>query len=165
MKQILCIILAAFVLFAGCAKQSGEQYNSVNFYYKTDPIDYESDSGIISTETRLVSGAVDNYTELLRQYLNGARKRNCISPFPAGTTLESFSMDDSIATVTLSSHLSLLTDHELMIACICMARTVFDLTDVQAVHIRSLNNYLDGKPYIEISQDSYVLFDYSYKAD
>ena len=57
MKQVLCIVLAAaFVLFAGCAKQSNEQYNSVNFYYKTDPIDYESDSGIISAETRLFSG-------------------------------------------------------------------------------------------------------------
>lgn len=163
MKRIICLFLAfCFMLLTGCTQKSDKQYTSVNFYYRTDPINYESEEGIITVEARRINGPADDYSDLLMQYLNGARKRECISPFPAGTTLEEFSLNDTEAVVVLSSHLSLLTDYELMIACVCLAKTVFDFSDVQSVRISSLNNYLNGEPYIVIDKDSYVMWDHSY---
>lgn len=160
MKRIICLFLAfGFLLLTGCTHENDTQYTSVNFYYKADPLNYESEDGVITVEVRRIYGAADDYTDLLVQYLNGARRRGCVSPFPAGTTLEEFNIVGTEAVVVLSSHLSLLTDYELMIACVCLARTVYDFSDVQSVRISSLHNYLNNEPYILIKKDSFIMWD------
>ena len=158
MRRIVCLLLAVILLIMpGCSKEDKAQTATVRFYYKTNPIEFNSDSGVISVETRTLRQDQSDYYGILSQYLNGATTRNCISPFPAGTSLEEVSINDNDASVVLSSHLSLLTDYELSIACVCLARTVFDLADVQSVQISCLNNYLNGEPSITITRDGYVI--------
>lgn len=166
MKRYISVALAIIILLiSGCSEQDDSQYTAINFYYKTESISFDSDSGVITSESRQIRGNADDYNELLIQYLNGARKRGCVSPFPAGTTLEEFSLNETEAIVVLSSHLSLLTDYDLMVACVCLAKTVFDFTDVKTVQIRSLHNYLNGEPSIIIERDGYVQWDPSYSHD
>jgi len=130
----------------------------VNFYYKTDSIKYDSQQGVIAVEVRDAKSHADDYQHLLEQYLNGPRISGRISPFPAGTTLKVFNLNEASAQVILSPHLTILSDTELMIACVCLAKTLFDLTGVQSVQIGAQNNLLNGKQYVTITTDNFSLW-------
>lgn len=161
MKKIqttLCIVLMIFILI-GCNSNHTSNRTVVNFYYRTEPVQHVSDSGIITVEARSTKASADDYQLLLEQYLNGAQTSGCVSPFPAGTSLKSFSVNDSGASVTLSPHLTLLSNADLSVACICLARTVFDMTGVQSVQISAQNNLLNGEQYITITDSNFVMED------
>lgn len=161
MKKIitaLFIILAISLLF-GCADTNTQVRTTVNFYYKTNPIDHISENGIITIEPRSVRTNALDYQILLEQYLEGAQSGNCISPFPAGTTLKSFSLNETSVSITLSPHLTMLSNADLTIACICIARTIFDLTGVDSVQISAQNNLINGQPDITITKSSIVMED------
>lgn len=161
MKRCFSFILLLILLITvcGCDSNQSNLRTPVNFYYRTQTVDYRSESGVISVEVRNARGHADDHQYLLEQYLNGARSSNCTSPFPAGTTLKEFNVNETHATVMLSPHLTLLTGSELMIACVCLARTIFDMTGVQSVQISAQNSLINDQPYITITENSFILWD------
>ena len=161
MKKIVSIILVVVLSMslAACNKQDEAMISPVTFYYRTREIDYYSENGVIATEVIDVKGNIGDYAYILEQYLNGARSSNCTLPFPAGTTLIDCDVSQTLAQVTLSPHLTMLSDSELMIACICLARTLFDVSNVNSVQISAQNSMLNNSPYITINRDNFALWD------
>lgn len=161
MKMIISIILVIVlgVSLVGCNKQDEVMISPVTFYYRTQEVDYYSENGVIATEIIDIKGNVGDYTYILEQYLNGARSSTCTLPFPAGTTLIDCDVSQTLAQVTLSPHLTMLSDSELMIACICLARTLFDVSNVNSVQISAQNSMLNNSPYIAINREDFALWD------
>lgn len=160
MKKFLCFFLGALLAInlSACSSSSQHVHSPVNFYYKTDSIKYDTPQGVITVEVRNAKSHANDYQYLLEQYLNGPRITGRISPFPAGTTLKEFNLNETSAQVILSPHLTILSDSELMIACVCLAKTLFDLTGVHSVQIGAQNNLLNGEKYVTITIDNFSLW-------
>lgn len=160
MKYLIHIITILFVVsLCGCAPKNSYTRSVVYFYYKTQPVEYMSENGVISVEERTITTPPTDYFTLLEQYLNGARSSTCVSPFPAGTTIKDFSINGSVAAIQLSPHLTILTGSDLTVACVCLAKTIFDMADVQAVQISAQNSLINNEPYLTIERNDFVLTD------
>lgn len=160
MKRFMCTLLASILIAMLCACNSAQQIEvPVNYYYRTRQVQYNSDTGVISAEIREAKGSKENYHHLIEQYLNGPKSNHYISPFPAGTTLEELNVDNNRVQIVLSPHMALLSGSELMIACICLARTLLEMTGVKYVQISAENSLLNNEQSITLSSDSFVLID------
>lgn len=160
MKQLTYVVTILFIVsLYGCTPKNSYTRSVANFYYKTQPVEYLSENGVISVEERTITTSPTDYFALLEQYLNGARSSTCISPFPAGTTVKDFSINGSVAAIQLSPHLTILTDSELTIACICLAKTIFDMAEVHTVQISAQNSLINNEPYLAIERNDFVLTD------
>lgn len=157
---IFLLITASLLCLCSCGSKTVEVIEPVNFYYRTVPTEYGADASIIAAEVREAHGYTNNYRYLIEQYLNGPKTYDCISPFPAGTTMEEFSMSGSKAQIMLSTHMSLLSGSELMLACACLTRTVCELTGVKAVQISSEGGMLNNEASITLTTDSFTYFDF-----
>lgn len=164
MKRYICIILAiaTLMLICSCTSESDEIKNPVTYYYQSAKIDYNSPDGVVKAEIRDSRGHVNDFRYLIEQYLNGPRNYECFSPFPAGTTLEEFDMDEQRVSLILSSHMTTLSGAELMFACACMTKTVIVMTGVTSVQIGTINGTLNGQETITMTADSFVLIDESH---
>ena len=162
MKRTTSIFLIAVLLITfvctGCDRHDKIR-EPIYFYYRTDNIEYGTDSGVITIEIRDGSGHMDDYVYLTNMYLGGPVTKGCYSPFPAGTTLIRLDLLKDTALVILSSHISLLSGAELSIACTCLARTLLEMTDMKAVQIVADGDLLDGKESITIRIDDFVTND------
>ncbi len=161
MKRFLCIVLTFSILFmfCACAKQGSQLKAPVNFYYKTRQIQYDTDENIIAAEQRESFGHEEDYEYLMEQYLYGPRTEKCISPFPAGITLEQFDLVKNKVIIVVSSHLAILSGYELTIACTCLAKTAAEMTGVETVQIISKDSLTDGQESIILSTDDLVFDD------
>jgi hypothetical protein len=161
MKRLTCIILALAILLVLCACNNKQNTASdpVNFYYRTTSVIYGSDSSIITAEIRDAQGYSNDYTYLIEQYLNGPKTYDCISPFPAGTTMEEFSISGNKAQILLSPHLLVLSSSELMVACACLTKTIIGLTGVDIVQISAENGKLNNQEFITLTSDSFAYLD------
>ena len=131
----------------------------INDYYRAKEIQYNSPNGVIRTEIRESFGHEEDYAYLVQQYLGGPISLDCISPFPAGTTLEHIDFLKDKVLITLSSHISLLSGAELTVACTCLAQTLLEMTGMKEVRISSKDDLLDGKEYISIAADDVAFTD------
>lgn len=161
MKRILCILLALIIMLplSACGDNRKELRAPVNFYYRTREVEIGSEAGVISAEQRESFGHSDDYVYLTEIYLNGPTSGKCISPFPAGTTLEYLDFTQDKVLVELSSHISLLSGAELTIACVCLTKTLSELTGMKSVQITSKGDLLDGKESLTFSVNDFQLED------
>lgn len=161
MKRILCFLICILlcVSFTACSYYDANIRSPISFYYRTQAIEYNEADGVIRPEIRESFGHEEDYIYLVTQYLNGPVSSECISPFPAGTTLEELDFLKDKVLITLSSHISLLSGPELSVACTCLSKTVLEMTGKEEVRIRSKGSLIDGKEYISIALDDIVLFD------
>lgn len=161
MKRSLCLFLTIVCIIClwGCKDEKAEIKQPVNYYYRTVPTQYGSDATIITCEVREAYGYGNDYRLLIEQYLNGPKTYDCISPFPAGTTLEEFSLSSNKAEIMLSTHMSILSGSELMLACACLTRTVCEMTGVGAVEISSDGGMLNNEESITLTADSFSYLD------
>lgn len=161
MKRIIGLYLIVTLIFTLCSCESGQKPVQVpaTFYYRMTNIEYGTRSGVITSEIREIKGHIEDYQYILEQYLNGPKISGCISPFPAGTTLETFSLDDEKVDIMLSPHLAILTGSDLMVACACLSQTVIELTGVESVRISAENNLLNGRESITLTADSFAYWD------
>ena len=136
MKKIICFLLALLFCFSGCAF-GREDSQSVRFYYLRDPDNfiYGSADGVVTWEDRDASGHGYDIRYLLTLYLQGPVEENLESPFPAGCRLQELSRNGEELTLLLNANLSTLKDMDLTLACVCLAKTCFSLTDAQRVRI------------------------------
>lgn len=153
MKKILSILIL-LLLFTGCSgKDTG-----LRFSYRQRELAYGSAQGVIGWETREAPGKEEDIQYLLTLYLEGPLDDSLVSPFPKGTALESVTFSDQTIYVTLSEVYAGLDGMEHTVASACLARTCFDLTNVQTVVIKC-NSREFGNKSITLTRDSLVLTD------
>lgn len=158
MKRFLCVLLAVLIAISMCACGEPSQVHKapVNFYYRSRQIELDSGSSIFSAEKRESFGHQEDYVYLIEEYLRGPTTEKCISPFPAGTTLEQLDLVKDKVLIELSSHISLISGSELSIACVCLARTLSEMTGMKSVRISAKDDLIDGKDFITITEDDYL---------
>ena len=134
MKRLIAflLILSLCLSLAACADP-----HAITFYYAREKTEYQygAADGVMVGESREAAGHVDDLRYLLILYLHGPVSENLRSPFPAGTDLVELTQEGDSLTIRLSSIVSVLEGTDLTLACACLARTCFDLTDVRTVTI------------------------------
>ena len=165
MKYKLLILFLLLLFLPACSPDSTDPENTVNYYYMQTELEFGTKSGVIKTTERNIEGHSDDYFYLISQYLNGPISYDCVSPFPAGTTLEELYWDQNRVQVILSPHITTLSGLDLMVACACLTRTVSDMTGINTVQIRPTSGLLNGEQAITLTADSFVYWDQTEQSD
>ena len=138
MKKMLCLLLSAVMLLLPACGIGG-QNNAVMipFYYLRDPDTflYGSPDGVISFENRDISGHEAELNYLLMLYLKGPLDEGLESPFPDGSRLLQLIEKNGKLSITLNSSFATLKGMDLTLACVCLAKTCFSLTDAESIRI------------------------------
>ena len=156
MRKIIALALAAVLLLGltGCVDTS----ETAVFYYARyeDAYLYGQENAVIAGEYRDVSGHRQDLKYLLTLYFHGPTMEYLRSPFPSGLVLRSVERRQDTLYIELSASLTMLSGTDLTVACACLARTCFSLTDAETVAISS-----DGLGFVSttLTRDSLVLFD------
>ena len=138
MKRILLIIAAVlmFLAIGGCGNESIEYVRPVHAYYCTQQISYNSANGVFAAEQREFSGYEDRIKDFLNEYLRGPQDTSLRSPFPLGAFIIDYAQQNDTIRLHLNVHFSRLAPNELTVACACLSKTLFELTDAKTVHIQ-----------------------------
>lgn len=157
MKRFLCIllVLSAAYSLVGCS-QKQKPIEPVIFYYRTVINHKDYSDSMISSEIRDIYGISNDFGQIITEYLKGPKSDKCISPFPAGTTLQSADIVSNKAYIVLSVHLSTICGAELMLACSCIAKTILEFSGVRTVEIRANNGLLNGQESITIRARDFI---------
>ena len=163
---LLYVAISLFVVFSSACSTATANYESpINFYYIHNDLEFGTESGVIKATIRESKGHTDDYTFLINQYLNGPISYDCISPFPAGTTLEELSWDQNRVQIVLSPHITTLNGIDLIVACSCLTKTVTEMTGINTVQIRSSRGLLNGEQVLTLSADSFIFWDQATASD
>ena len=160
MKRFTTLLIALCVLFpfSGCNSKK-DSANTAVFYYVQNKPEYGTASGMIAANVVEVKGRTDHYRILLEKYFNGPTNYDCVSPFPAGITLEDFQISGDKAQILLSPHMAILTGPSMTVALACLTRTVIEMTDVETVQIQIKNNQINGVDALTLTLNSFTYWD------
>lgn len=164
MRRHLCIFLifSLFLCLCGCSF-GNDIKDPVNFYYlrNSDSFVYGSENGVITPEIRESSGHTRDLSYLLSLYLRGPLDTELKSPFPSGCRIVEIRRESKALHLTLDGVFAQLENLDLTLACACLAKTCFDMSDAQEVKIDAVAP--DGNSIINITfnRDSLVLEDNS----
>ena len=157
MKRLiaLLLLLAMALSLCACAEDT-----AVTYYYVRDELEYQygTSTGVMVGERRSAAGHVDDLRYLLIIYFHGPVTDYLESPFPSGTSLEELTQEEDHLDIQLSGIVSVMEGTDLTLACACLARTCFGLTDVESVtiHAESLSAVS-----MTFTRDSLLLMDTS----
>ena len=156
MRKIIAFALAAVLLLGltGCVDTS----DTAVFYYTRyeDAYLYGQENAVITGEYRDVSGHRQDLKYLLTLYFHGPTMEYLRSPFPSGMILRSVERRQDTLYVELSASLTMLTGTDLTVACACLARTCFGLSQAEAVSITAEGL---GIVSMTLTRDSLLLAD------
>lgn len=160
MKKLLCLllVLCCFAGILGCAQQTPPE-NSVTVYYKREKPTYGTSDGVIAATYLDAAGREQDHAYLLGKYFRTTPGEGFAATFPTGLSLVSFKLEGLTAKVVLSDRIADLSGMELTIALTCLTQTIMSLTGCQEVIISAESKQLDGKNFITLSRDSYLLVD------
>lgn len=151
MKRWFAVFLLVCLIISLCACSGQEE--TADFYYLRSEYLPGTADGVIAPEKRAISEDRGlNYN--LRLYLEGPASEQFFSPFPKGMYLLSTKLDQDLLQVFVSPEFFTLEDLDLTLACACLARTCFVLSDAQQIQIIS-----DGSQTITLTKDSFTLLD------
>ena len=161
MKRLLtlCCVLALLCTSMGCSTKTKPPKKPVTFYYLTQDTICDGKTEIIQPEERESAGYESNMEALLNIYLQGPRSISLRSPFPAHLTVTRYATTGSTAILTLSTELSYLSGIDLTLACVCIANTLFDLTELSRVQIFAADAQLEGQSSITLERDDVYWID------
>ena len=150
MKHRISIILIVSILLClcSCANDTRPAKVPVNFYYLAKDVSYNGKSEILLPEEREGAGHEADIEGLLNQYLKGPVSDTLRSPFPAHVSVNRYATTANMVVLELSSEFAQLTGIDLTIACSCITRTLFDLTQLERVMISVTDAQLDGQASI-----------------
>ena len=159
MKKAIAWILLFLLFLPLCACGNTEQNPPLVFYYPWADLEeamrQDPACTAIASEEREVSGNRDNLRYLLTLYFRGPLDPGLTSPFPSGTVVVNALLEDGNLTVTLSNSFTHLKDMDRTVACVCLAKTCFGLSDAQSVIIETD----DPDISITVTRDNYLLED------
>ena len=159
MKYRIIVIIVLLLFLAGCSAENNRYDTPVTFYYVQNEITFGSDSAVIKATQREAKGHREDYSYLISQYLNGPITYDCVSPFPAGTTLKELHWDHNRAQIVLSPEITTLSGVDLILACGCLTKTVSELIGVNTVQIRSSSGLINGEEILSFDADSFLYLD------
>ncbi len=163
MKGFLCGLLSLLLCFSllGCQKEEPVPIlDPVDYFYPRSSFSYADSEIVIGSEPREASGHKEDLAYLLDQYFLGPQSQDLTQPFPDGCKLVSFSVrTDNTITLVLTDEFAGLSGMELSIACVCLAKTVTNITGYPKVIIRTQSQLMDGKKSITIRDGEFALYD------
>ncbi len=144
MRKRLTLLLIPVLLLCGCA---GPQSNteSVYFYYYNVSALYDNTEDVIYAQPIYADMNAMALKDIVSKYLQGTASENMDIPFAAGTTVIEIKEATDALTVILSGECSGVQQLELTLAGSCLARTLFQFTQVQSITVQSE----DGFSYAE----------------
>ena len=157
LKPLICVLLLICACLCSCSNVQGN--TDILFYYPNKQINYSTTDQIIGYEKCVENVDPLAYSELLTIYLKGPRSSELNSPFPSGTALVRFTIDQQIAHVTLSNDFSELTGVDLSIACACLSLTIEKISGCAQVQISAENAQLDNREFITVNTNEILLID------
>lgn len=159
MRKISVFVLVLILLFTGCVKESKPV--TVELYYKTE--------SALLTENRIpdsLFGAVscelrcDVAPDILAEYyFRGPDISGLVAPFPKGTHLVSFEINDRILKMVISDEIGSLSAIDAVFASACISRTFLQLDCVEKIVIEAETATINGEKSITMSRDSLLLSD------
>ena len=161
MKRFIAFILifSLALCCAACTRKNVSLKKPAAFYYCNAEVPYDGKTGGITAETRESANFSDDMIALLNEYLKGPLAEGFLSPFPDNVRIASFNTSATTVTVVLSRGFSQLSGLDLIIACACLSRTVFDLMEQNRIQIAAYESQLDGQIYITFDRNSIFLVD------
>lgn len=128
MKRCMSLICAMALLLSLCACSNTKPavVKPVNFYYKTDPANYQAES--ITAEIRDSDGYEEDLKGLIQLYVDGPVSKDYLNPFPRRLTVESITVNNTTVEVQFNARFSLLSDLDMTTACACLTMTILELT-------------------------------------
>lgn len=159
MRRFAAVLLSICLLAgsSGCALFGSDIKEPAEFFYPRNTVVYGTADGVITSETREVSGHQNDLNYLLALYLQGPLDEGLRSPFPAGCTLVEVRVFNERMIVTLDARFTALKDMDLTVACACLAKTCLGLADVNEVQIISNSPDEEAEINITLSADRLLL--------
>ena len=161
MKKQICIVLTICILFSctACAGRQQKLQVPADFYYCTSTITYDSPTGVIASESRETVSFSNDLTAIINHYLEGPQSDLLYSPFPAGSSVIRLQQTGSDISVVFNESFATLTGIKLTLACVCLAKTLFSLSESETVTIRARNSNLDGNRDITLTRNNVLTVD------
>lgn len=162
MKRLIAVILLVSVLcsICGCKPSEPDLKEPVNFYYRRSNALYGQADAVVACEQREALGHREDLSWLITSYFSGARADYLQTPFPKGTSVQSWKIQNSTLDLLLSKEFGQLRGIDLTVACSCIATTFLELTEVSAVVIRAEDALLHGQEEIRLGWEDLHLSDY-----
>ena len=159
MKRMLSFFLVCAVLLTvtACTGKGGADGQAA-FYYKRAQLSYGEADGVVTPEYRTVDRNGDMMA-LLNAYVDGPKVTELSNVFPLGCDVLWFSLEGEIATVHFNKAFDQVQGIAQTIACVCMSRTVMELTGAKRVRISAESISFGGNEYLEFNGDSALYFD------
>ena len=153
MKRVISVLLILLLLFSayGCAGSNRDLEVPASFYYRADPVTYNTPTSIFSAEVRETADLNNNTLEILNRYVAGPASVGYLSPFPAGVSVDSIKRDGERVIITMNDAFGTLTGVGLTAACTCVTLTVTELIGCQEVVIQCESVSLDGATSIAMN--------------
>jgi hypothetical protein len=165
MKKILRIALVILCLISLCGCQRSKQPvdDQIVFYYPRLNLNYGQEDAVISSELRDIENRANDISYVIRLYLNGPVSDELYSPFYSDTTLFGAERVDNTLYITLGGkEINQKSQLQFTIACACLAKTCFSLTDVSEIHINTLIRENSGLSAIVFDNENLILWDDAY---
>ena len=152
MKRLVCLIMVCFFLFfLGCNATTTK--DSTRFYYSRTNYAFGTESAVLTSENRDITGHEGDLQYLLSLYLVGPLNEELCSPFPASTKILSVEEKNTAVIIEISDCSKTLTESQFSLACACLTMTTFHLSGCEQVTIVS------GDRSITLDQSAFLLYD------
>lgn len=158
MKKWNIIVLSGMIaaLLFGC-KLPDQKEDTLHFYYRVAELSYSgSATDVIACESRSLSIQRDNLRHLLLLYFYGPLDQNLRSVFPVGTAVTSLKTEEDTLFITLDTDEALPQGVDWTVACVCLAKTCFELVDTAQIQIEIAD---DPSLTTLLTRDNVVLSD------
>lgn len=157
MRRFLLLTLALVLTLSCFACSTPGQPG--RFYYLRSEVGFDGSDGVISSESRELSGLTDDPTALLKDYFEGPRSRDLRSPFPRQTQLLECSIQNNTLLLELDASFADLSGIDLTLACACIAKTAFEHLNVSEIHLRASGALLNGRETVILREGDILLED------
>ena len=146
-RRLLTLALALTLLCSACAVRQGSGQagpppeGQVSVYFLTDPDQPGGDGSVPAREFRVLPEDTGGVEGLIRLLLNGPESLTLRSPFPQGTALRAWRLEEGLVTIDLSEAYGGLSGVGLTLADACIVLTLCQLEEVDRVYLT-----VEGRP-------------------
>ena len=168
MRKYLCIFLSLLLLIVlfGCTPQERPEPvadDMITFYYRLAEPQYNSQTGVISSELRTIAKDAE-LVDWLSDYLKGPVSSELQSPFPKSVIVISAEFSGNRADITLGESYSSLNAVNRTIANACLTLTLTQLDGIDAVSIETIGDSFSSQNESVYTAADFAAFDYSTEA-
>ena len=150
----LLAALALALSLSGCGG-SGDS-SGVLLYFCADPARGTPHGPAIRSQPYQGSGGA-GVEELVDALLSGPTQGGLTSPFPEGLTLQGWSLEDGLLTLSLSEQYGGLADVSLTLADYCLVLTLSQVDGVDAVQIQSAGHTYHSRSHQTMQAEEAIL--------